>query len=114
MTEESFQQGRKFMRSCNHLRGLITAAEKNVAKWTKLEDHHRRELHQGQADGAKTMLIKALNKLNQLRLQFDNMKFPESNIVVIKKKTIQCESCGASIAEGNTYCGECLCEDDGY
>lgn len=101
------------MRSCNHLRGLITAAENRVSKWTKLEDHHRRELHQEQAEGAKTMLIKALNKLNQLRLQFDNMKFPDSNIVIVRSKSVQCEGCGAAIAEGNTYCGECLCEEDG-
>lgn len=113
MTEESYQQGRIFMRSVNHMRGLITKAEGNVAKWTRLEDHHRRELQQAQADGAKRQLITALNKLNQLRVQFDNMKYPDSNIVVIKKKQVQCEGCGASIAEGNTYCGECLCEEDG-
>lgn len=112
MTEESYQQCRKVMRSINHMRGLITKAEANVGKWTKLEDYHRREFQQSQADGCKTKLISALNKLNQLRLKFDEMKFPDSNIVIARKKTVQCEGCGASIAEGNTYCGECLCEDD--
>ena len=113
MTEESYQQGRRFMRSVNHIRGLITAAENNVAKWTRLQDHHRIALQQPQADGAKKMLDKALLKLNELRLKFDNMKFPDSNIYVARKKSVQCEGCGASIAEGNTYCGECLCEEDG-
>ena len=113
MTEESYQQGRKFMKSVNYVRGLITQAEANVAKWTRLEDHYKRELQQGQADGAKKMLNKALLRLNELRLKFDNMRFPESNIYVVKKNTIQCEGCGANIAEGNTYCGECLCEEDG-
>jgi hypothetical protein len=112
MTEESYQQGRKFMRSVNHIRGLITKAEGDVAKWTKIEDSHRRELRHGQADGAKKCLDKAMARLNELRIKFDLMKFPASNIVIVRKKSVQCEGCGAAIAEGNTYCGECLCEDD--
>lgn len=114
MTEESFQQGRKFMQSCNYIRGLITKAEGNVGKWTKIEDSYRKALREGQADGAKKCLDIAMTKLNELRLKFENMKFPESNIVIAKKKSVQCEGCGAAIAEGNTYCGECLCEEDGY
>jgi hypothetical protein len=113
MTEESYQQGRKFMRSVNHIRGLITTAEGNVAKWTKIEDSHRRELRHSQADGAKKCLDRALKKLAELRQKFDLMKFPDSNIVVAKKRSVQCEGCGAAIAEGNTYCGECLCEEEG-
>lgn len=111
MTEESFQQGRKFMRSCNLMRGLITSAEGNVAKWTKIEDSHRRELREWQADGAKKCLDKAIYRLNELRLRYENMKFPESDIIISRTRQIQCEGCGAAIAEGNTYCGECLCED---
>lgn len=100
------------MRSVNHIRGLITKAEGDVAKWTKIEDSHRRELRPSQADGAKKLLDKAMTRLNVLRLQFDNMKFPDSNIIIARKRSVQCEGCGATIAEGNTYCGECLCEDD--
>lgn len=111
MTEESFQQGRKFMQSCNYVRGLITKAEGNVAKWTKIEDSHIKAMRPGQAEGANKCLARAMIKLNELRMKFDNMKFPESNIVVVKKKSVQCEGCGMAIAEGNTYCGECLCED---
>lgn len=111
MTEESFQQGRKFMQSCNYVRGLITKAEGNVSKWTKIEDSHRRALREAQANGAQKYLEIAIAKLHELRLKFESMKFPDSNIVVVKMKTIQCEGCGSNIAEGNTYCVECLPED---
>lgn len=112
MTEESYQQCRKVMASINYLRGQITKAEGEVAKWTYIEDSHRRNLREGQANGAKKMIERAINKLERLRIKFDNISFPDSNIVAIKKKTTQCESCGATIAGGNTYCAECLCEDD--
>ena len=39
------------------------------------------------------------------------MKFPDSNMIKPKVESVQCEGCGAKIAKGNTYCGECLCED---
>lgn len=102
------------MQQVNHLRGLITKAEGEVAKWTRIQDVHQREGREGQANGTKKILDKAIKKLDDLRLKFDNMKFPDSNIVVVKKRSVQCEGCGAAIAEGNTYCGECLCEEDGY
>jgi|SRR3989304_8477154 len=111
MTEESYQQGRKFMQSCNYVRGLITKAKGDVSKWTKIEMSYRSDLQHGKADGAKKMLEKALLKLESLRLKFDNMKFPESNIVKVRVESVQCEGCGENIAKGNTYCGECLCED---
>ena len=94
------------------MRGLITKAEGDVAKWTKIEDSHRRELRSSNADGAKKLLDKAMARLNELRIKFDLMKFPDSNIIIARKRSVQCEGCGATISEGNTYCGECLCEDD--
>lgn len=111
MTEESYQQGRKFMKQVNYLRGIMTKAKGDVAKWTKIEDVHRRELRHSQADGAAKCLQNAMERLSELRLRFDNMHFPNSNIVLIKNESVQCEGCGATIAKGNTYCGECLCED---
>jgi hypothetical protein len=114
MTEASYQAGRKFMRSVNHMRGLITEAEGRVAKWTKIEDYHRKNLCQSQADGAKEVLDKALKRLTELREKFAAMKFPESDMQEVKVERVQCEGCGAAIAKGNTYCGECLCEEDGY
>lgn len=111
MTEESYQQCRKVMRQINHLRGLITTAEGEVAKWTHIEGAHRKELRESQADGARKCIQKYMKKLEDLRLKFEQIKFPESNIVIAKKNSVQCEGCGAAIAEGNTYCGECLVED---
>lgn len=99
------------MQSVNYIRGMITKAEGNVAKWTKIEDSHRKNLRPEQADGAKKCLDNAMKRLSELRDKFEAMKFPESNIVIARKRTVQCEGCGAGIAEGNSYCGECLCED---
>ena len=99
------------MQQVNHLRGLITKAEGEVAKWSNIEMSWREKMNESQANGAYKMGITALEKLDKLRLKFDNMKFPDSNIVVVKKKSVQCEGCGSAIAEGNTYCSECLVED---
>lgn len=111
MTEESYQQGRVFMRKVNYLRGQITEAKGNVAKWTKIQDVHRQNGAEAQAEGTQKILNKAIKRLYDLRLKFEGMSFPDSNIMIVKKKTVQCEGCGANIAEGNTYCGECLVED---
>jgi hypothetical protein len=111
MTEESFQQGRKFMQSANLLRGHITNAKGQVSKWGNIEDSHRKELRESQADGAKKILEKAIKKLEELKAKFAAMKFPDSDIVVTQTERVQCEGCGAPIAKGNTYCGECLVED---
>jgi len=99
------------MQTANLLRGLITKAKGDVAKWTAIEDVHRREMRHGQADGAKKCLGKAIKRLEELRQKFEDLSFPNSNITVARTEHIQCEGCGASIAKGNTYCGECLCED---
>lgn len=111
MTEESFQQCRKTMQSANHLRGMITAAKGNVAKWGRMEDVHRREMREGQANGAKKCLDRALKKLDDLRLRFAAMKFPDSDIKKEYKAAI-CKGCSSPVAQGNDYCGECLCEND--
>lgn len=112
MTEESFQQCRKVMQKANWLRGRITTAKANVTKWTKIEDSRRKELKESQAIGAGKMLDKAMTKLQETRDKFSALKFPDSDIKAEKIKKVQCEGCGSLIAEGNTYCGECLCECD--
>lgn len=112
MTEDAFQACRKVMQSANYLRGIITKCKGDVAKWTKIEDVYRKELRQGQADGAKKMLDKSMIRLSEARNKFSDLKFPDAGFTIQKKKQIQCEGCGSLIAEGNTYCGECLCEDD--
>ena len=74
------------MRQINHVRGLIAKQKGEVSKWSKIEDVHRQELREGQANGAKKLLEKAIKKLDELRLKFDQMKFPDSNIVIAKKR----------------------------
>lgn len=109
MTEDSFQAARKIMQRANYFRGLITVAKGNVAKWTKIEDVHKRELRQSQAEGAKKMLDKAMARLKEVRQKFADLKFPDSDIA---QPVNRCGECGIIIAAGNNYCGECLCEND--
>lgn len=108
MTEASYQQGRKFMQQVNHIRGLITKAEGDVAKWTKIEDSHRKNLRPEQADGAKKILNRSIKRLDDLRMKFELMEFPASNIVIVKTPKVQCLSCGGLIESGETFCGKCL------
>ncbi len=112
MTEAAFQEARKVMQKANYLRGIITKYKGEVAKWTKIEDVHRKELREAQANGAKKMLDKSLDRLKGIREKFAALQFPDPDLKVEKKETVQCEGCGCQIAKGNTYCGECLCEDD--
>jgi hypothetical protein len=108
MTEESFQQARKVMQSANYMRGLITKAKGNVAKWTKIEDVHRQELREANAAGAKKCLDKAMKFLEDIRVRFAALNFPDPNIVA---EVHRCKECGCKIAKGNELCGECACED---
>lgn len=108
MTEESFQQCRKVMQKANYLRGMITVAKGNVAKWTKIEDVHRREMRPEQADGAKKCLDKAMEQLDKARQKFEELSFPEHNIFVFKPKTVQCFMCGDLTQAGNLYCNQCM------
>ncbi len=93
---------------------MISKAKGEVAKWTKIEMSFREQLKENQANGAKKMLEKAMTKLEERRVKFAAIKFPDSEIEPIRQGVVQCEGCGALIAKGNTYCGECLCEDDSY
>lgn len=114
MTEESYQQCRKVMQKINHRRGMIAKAKGNVAKWTKIEDVHRRNGSESQANGAKKCLDRAMIQLDAEREKLSAIKFPDSDIA--KEVTPnRCVQCGATIAQVERYCGECLCEDDsGY
>lgn len=104
MTEESFQQCRKVMQKANFIRGKITENRENVGKWSRINDEHS-------TSKTKETLDRAISKWNEWKAKLAALKFPESDIIVAKKETVQCEGCGANIASGNTYCGECLCED---
>lgn len=106
MTEESYQQCRKVMVSANYIRGLITKAEKNVGRWTKLEDANRRALKIPLADANKKLIEKAIIRLAELRSKFAAMKFPESDLPTDPKAT-KCKECGRKILYGQIHCDEC-------
>lgn len=108
MTEESYQQARKVMVVANSRRGYITIAKGNVAKWSRIEDAYRQDGKESQAEGAKKMLAKALEKLDEMRKKFADLKFPDSDIENVYTQMTQCDICGALIKKGNTYCDECL------
>lgn len=76
MTEAQYQAARKVMQSANYMRGMITKAKGEVAKWTALEDGYRRNLKPGQADGAKKALIKAMERLDKERARFKALQLP--------------------------------------
>lgn len=98
MTEDSYQAGRVVMRKINHMRGLITGAERRVGKWTKIEASYRTNLQHGKADGAKKALDSSMKKLEELRAKFAAIKFPESDIV--NSEIERCSECGAKLEKG--------------
>lgn len=108
MTEESYQQGRKFMQRVNHVRSMVTGAKGNVSKWTRIESAYRDQLQEGRANGANEMLKKAIIKLDEWQEKFKKMEFPASNIKFESQEVAQCEGCGMPINKGLIYCGECL------
>lgn len=109
MTEESYQECRKLMQKINHLRGLITAAKGEVAKWSNIESSFREKMQHSRADGAKKILDTALLKLKERRDKFTAMKFPDSNI---NNKICRCKDCGVVVKQGDDYCGLGYCIND--
>jgi hypothetical protein len=79
MTEDQYQAARKVMASANYIRGKITVAKGEVAKWTKIEDSHRKELREAQADGAKKKLYTAQKRLEEVRQHFADLKLPDED-----------------------------------
>lgn len=76
MTEKQYQEARKVMQKANWLRGRITEAKGNVAKWTCIEDDHRRNLRTAQADGTKKLINRAIDQLAAWRKKFEDLKLP--------------------------------------
>lgn len=107
MTEQSYQQCRKLMQKINYARGQITKQKGEVARWTQIEAIHRQELREGQANGAKKMLERAMKKLDEFRDKFAAISFPDSNIQKTYKAN-SCNACKAPLAQGETVCGLCL------
>lgn len=111
MTEESFQQCRKIMQKANYMRGMITTQKGHVAKWTRMQHANIENMQPEQAAGCEKMLQLYIKKLKEARENFEMLSFPDSNIVKIITESAQCEVCGNKVAKGNSFCGECLCED---
>lgn len=104
MTEKSYQEARKVMQKANYMRGLITIAKGNVAKWMAIEDSYRQNLRQGQAEGAKKIVDKYLNILSVKRADFAALVFPDNNLA---DKPNRCPDCGAKVAPNeNHICDE--------
>ena len=97
------------MQTANGLRGMISKQKAEVVKWTALEDYNQREGRS--TEGVRRTLNKHIDRLNAYREKFSNLRLPEHNIKAPTVESVQCEGCGAKIAKGNTYCGECLVED---
>lgn len=105
MTEESYQECRKVMQKINCLRGLITNAIGEVRKWSNIESSFREKGEETRANGAKKMLDKALEKLDERKKKFSAMNFPDSNIT---KVATRCKECGTKTTSG-IYCGGDMC-----
>lgn len=85
MTEKQFQKAREVMKTANWMRGEITSAKGEVAKWTNIEDSYRQDLKPTQADGAKKMLDKAMDKLKAIRQRFTDLKLPGEDFKPVAK-----------------------------
>lgn len=109
MTEESYQAGKKLMQKATGFRSSIIKAKANVSKWTNLESWYIQEKKESHAAAANLKLHKAMDRLNKLRQQFADLKFPDSNIQPQAQEKISCERCGMPMPAGNgCYCIECI------
>jgi hypothetical protein len=88
MTEGLFQATRKVMQTANYLRGAITESKGIVAKWTAIEDSHRKHGNDNQADGARKMLDKAFATLEANRKRFSDLKLPPEDVANPKEKWV--------------------------
>lgn len=106
MTEAAFQAARKLMQKANYLRGMITNAEGKVAKWTAIEVSHRRNLREGQANGAKKALEQSLLNLEKWRERFRELRFPDADMKE-QAAVHTCKQCGEPVSRYDEYCGQC-------
>ena len=90
MTEKAFQEARKLMQRANYVRGMITVAKGNVAKWSNIEDAHKRDLKESSAVGANNMLQRAISKLKEQQQKFADLKFPDDNLTETINRCITC------------------------
>lgn len=89
MTEESFQQCKKVMKKANTLRRLITVSKKQVAELFEIEQLYLEKEKYLQAEATRKNIDKVLKVLNDRKKRFEELVFPDSNIVVIKTVNIE-------------------------
>jgi hypothetical protein len=108
MTNAAYEEGKKIMQKASLIRGKITKAKGNVAKWTKIEDVFRRDGNISRADGARKIVLKAIGELNKIKKELIDLKFPDNDLKpIIKQNT--CKTCGEPIGKSDTYCND-ICE----
>jgi predicted nucleic acid-binding Zn ribbon protein len=108
MTEAAYQAAKAVMNKANIIRGRITKAKGNVAKWTRIEDVYRREGNTSRADGTRKIVLKAIEQLKKTQQEFINLKFPDNDLKPVIKENI-CKTCGEPIPKTEKYCND-LCE----
>jgi predicted nucleic acid-binding Zn ribbon protein len=108
MTEAAYQAARTLMSKANHIRGRITKAKGNVAKWTRIEDVYRREGNLTKADGTRKIILRAIDQLKSIQKEFEDLKFPDNNLKAIAKQNT-CKTCGEPIGKNDSYCND-ICE----
>jgi hypothetical protein len=86
MTKESYEQGRHTIRIASSLLGHITKTNEQIEKYTELIEYYTRTNKPIRVDSAKEKLGKYLSTLNDLENKFEELSFPESNIIVVNKK----------------------------
>lgn len=89
------------------MRGQITTAKGNVAKWSKIKDCYLQDLKQSQADGADKVLNKAFELLAQVRKRFEDLRLPEHNAP--DTNTAVCSENGCKSKATMTYKGFEVC-----
>jgi hypothetical protein len=108
MTEAAFQAARSIMQKANYIRGLITKAKGDVAKWTKIEDTYRHDNQLTRADGARKSVLRSMETLNKHRKALADLKFPDNDLVVTHKQNT-CQTCGEPIGKLDKFCDD-ICE----
>lgn len=111
MTEAAFQAAKTIMQKANYIRGLITKAKGDVAKWTKIEDTYRRDNQNNRADGARKSILKFMETLNKHRKDLADLKFPDNDLVAANKQNT-CSACGEPIGKLDKFCSD-ICEMTG-
>src|ERR1700752_3636759 len=91
-----------------------------IEKWTKVyefsfqfwgEDNNNVYINKGGIEVGSFGGEKTIKDILTRTLEWCNKQNPQGHKPPAKE-IYRCESCGAQVAKGNDFCGECMCEDD--